>query len=157
MCSSDLEVLAVDCFVVVCFAGACFVLPCFVVLAGTVFFVTVVFLTTSVCPFVVLFVCAIPCKQRANSIPIQINLFISILFFNFECKVTAQKKSDQKNPKKNEILVLLQTLSPNLVLFQRMQLVCGQDLRSFVSKTYTRLWGTLACASGGHLCLEFRV
>jgi hypothetical protein len=64
--------------------------------------------------------------------------------FYFECKVTAQKKSDQKNPRKNEILALLQTLSPNLALFQRLQLVYGQHLRSFVSKTYVRLWNTLA-------------
>ena len=73
------------------------------------------------------------------------------------CKVTSRKSDHQKNPKKNENLVLLQTLSPNLALFQRMQLVCGQDLRSFVSKTYVRLWNTLASASEEHLCLEFRV
>lgn len=46
---------------------------------------------------------------------------------------------------------------PNLVLFQRMQLVCGQDLRSFVSNTYIRLWARLNDGSEGHLCLEFRV
>ena len=41
-------------------------------------------------------------------------------------------------------------------LFQCLQLVCGQDLRSFVSKTYVRLWNTLAYASGGDLYLELR-
>ncbi len=35
-------------------------------------------------------------------------------------------------------------------LFHVLQLVCGQDLRSFVSKTYVRMWGTLACASESH-------
>ncbi len=35
-------------------------------------------------------------------------------------------------------------------LFHVLQLVCGQDLRSFVSKTYVRVWGTLACASESH-------
>ena len=43
----------------------------------------------------------------------------------------------------------MQTLSPNLSLFQRLQLVYGQDLRSFVRNTCVRLWNTLACASGG--------
>ena len=38
-----------------------------------------------------------------------------------------------------------------------LQLVCGQDLRSFVSKTYVRLWNTLDDGSEGHLCLVFRV
>ena len=35
-------------------------------------------------------------------------------------------------------------------IFHDLQLVCGQDLRSFVSKTYVRVWGTLACASESH-------
>ena len=73
------------------------------------------------------------------------------------CKVTSRKSDHQKNPKKNEILVLLQTLSTNLAQLQWMQLVCGQDLRSFVRNTYVRLLATLECASEGHLCLEFRV
>ena len=34
-------------------------------------------------------------------------------------------------------------------IFSILQLVCGQDLRSFVSKTYTRLWATLNGGSGG--------
>ena len=55
------------------------------------------------------------------------------------------------------MLAFLQILKENLALFQRMQLVYGQDLRSFVSKTYVRLWGTLDDGSEGHLCLEFRV
>ena len=42
-------------------------------------------------------------------------------------------------------------------LWARLTFVCGQDLRSFVSKTYVRLWGTLDDGSEGHLCLEFRV
>ena len=39
-------------------------------------------------------------------------------------------------------------------IFHDLQLVCGQDLRSFVSKTYVRMWGTLACASGEDLLLN---
>ena len=42
-------------------------------------------------------------------------------------------------------------------IFSILQLVCGQDLRLFVSKTYVRLWGILDDGSEGHLCLEFRV
>ena len=34
-------------------------------------------------------------------------------------------------------------------IFYVLQLVCGQDLRSFVSKTYVRLWGTLDDGSEG--------
>ncbi len=39
-------------------------------------------------------------------------------------------------------------------IFHDLQLVCGQDLRSFVSKTYVRVWGTLVCTSGGDLFLN---
>ncbi len=42
------------------------------------------------------------------------------------------------------------------LLFQSLQLVCGQDLRSCMGKTYVRLWNTLACASGSHLCAFMR-
>jgi hypothetical protein len=58
--------------------------------------------------------------------------------FYFECKVTAQKKSDQKNPRKNEILALLQTLSPNLALFQRLQLVYGQHSLASVKGSHRK-------------------
>ena len=36
-------------------------------------------------------------------------------------------------------------------LFHVLQLVCGQDLRSFVSKTYVRLLATLTLVCGIHL------
>ena len=37
-------------------------------------------------------------------------------------------------------------------IFSILQLVCGQDLRSFVSKTYVRLWNTLARGSEEDAC-----
>jgi hypothetical protein len=63
----------------------------------------------------------------------------------------------KKSSKNNEILALLQILTVNLALFQRMQLVCEGHLRSFTGKTYVRLWGTLACACGIHLIARVRV
>ncbi len=61
-------------------------------------------------------------------------------------KVTEQKGGDKKSLNNSEKVRLFYCFFLKRRLFHVLQLVCGQDLRSFTGKTYIRLWNTLACA-----------